>query len=263
MPKFAANLTMLFNEVPFLERFAAAAQAGFDAVEFLFPYPYAAHELAERLETNRLRLVLHNLPAGNWEAGERGIACLPERIGEFQDGVGRAIEYAKALKVPQLNCLVGIPTPDVDADLARATIVTNLRFAADALEREGIKLLVEPCNSYDIPGFALNRSRQALDVIEAVGSTNLYLQYDIYHMQRMEGELAATIEKHLPRIAHLQLADNPGRHEPGTGEIHYAFLFARLDALGYDGYIGCEYKPRTTTLDGLGWLRALAGHRTA
>jgi hydroxypyruvate isomerase len=256
MPKFAANLTMLFNEVPFLDRFKAAADAGFDAVEFLFPYPFPAAELAERLEANQLRLVLHNLPAGNWEAGERGIACLPDRVGEFQEGVGRAIQYAKTLKVPQLNCLVGIPTAGVDADRARATIVDNLRFAAGELKKEGIRLLVEPCNSYDIPGFALNRSSEGLDVIRAVGSDNLFLQYDIYHMQRMEGELAATIKKNLSSIAHIQLADNPGRNEPGTGEINYAFLFALLDSLGYDGYIGCEYKPRTTTLEGLGWLAA-------
>ena len=256
MPRFAANLTMLFNEVPFLDRFAAAAEAGFDAVEFLFPYPYAAAELAERLAANDLKLVLHNLPAGNWEAGERGIACLPERKGEFQEGVGRAIEYAKALNVPQLNCLVGIPTAGIDRDTALATIVDNLRFAADALKRERIRLLVEPCNSYDIPGFALNRSAETLAVIDQTGSDNVFLQYDIYHMQRMEGELAATIRKHLPRIAHIQLADNPGRNEPGTGEIHYPFLFELLDSLGYDGYIGCEYKPRATTADGLGWLRA-------
>ncbi|WP_042268630.1 hydroxypyruvate isomerase [Paraburkholderia heleia] len=262
MPKFAANLTMLFNEAPFLDRFAAAAQAGFDAVEFLFPYPYNAAELAERLELNGLKLVLHNLPAGNWEAGERGIACLPERRGEFQEGVGRAIEYAKALKVPQLNCLVGIPTAGVDRETALATIVDNLRFAAGELKREGIRLLVEPCNSYDIPGFALNRSAQALDVIEKTGSDNLFLQYDIYHMQRMEGELAATIKKHFAKIAHIQLADNPGRNEPGTGEINYPFLFDLLDTLGYEGHIGCEYKPRTTTVEGLGWLRS-AMQRTA
>jgi len=262
MPKFAANLTMLFNEVPFLDRFAAAAAAGFDAVEFLFPYPYAATDLAERLQSNNLKLVLHNLPAGNWEAGERGIACLPERRGEFQDGVGRAIEYAKTLNVPQLNCLVGIPTAGIDRDTARATIVDNLRFAADALQREQLRLLVEPRNSYDIPGFALNRSAEALAVIDAVGSDNLFLQYDVYHMQRMEGELAATIKKHLARIAHVQLADNPGRNEPGTGEIHYPFLFELLDTLGYEGYIGCEYKPRTTTADGLGWLR-VAQQRSA
>lgn len=258
MPKFAANLTMLFNEVPFLDRFAAAANAGFQAVEFLFPYPYQIAELSERLQQNNLKLVLHNLPAGNWEAGERGIACLPDRVGEFQEGVGRAIEYASALKVPQLNCLVGIPTAGVDADKARSTIVENLRFAAGALKKAGIKLLVEPCNSYDIPGFALNRSGEGLDVIRAVGSDNLFLQYDIYHMQRMEGELAATIRKNLPQIAHIQLADNPGRNEPGTGEINYRFLFDLLDSLGYDGYVGCEYKPRTTTAEGLGWLQSVA-----
>jgi hydroxypyruvate isomerase len=210
-----------------------------------------------------LRVVLHNLPAGNWEAGERGIACLPDRVGEFQEGVGRAIEYAKALKAPQLNCLVGIPTAGLDADRARSTIVDNLRFAAAALKREGIKLLVEPCNFYDIPGFALNRSKETLEVIREVDSDNVFLQYDIYHMQRMEGELAKTIEANLPRIAHFQLADNPGRNEPGTGEINYAFLFALLDRLGYDGYIGCEYKPRTTTTEGLSWLQTIAGLKAA
>jgi len=261
MPKFAANLTMLFNEVPFLDRFAAAADAGFNAVEFLFPYPYRIAELSERLQQNRLKLVLHNLPAGNWEAGERGIACLPDRVTEFQEGVGRAIEYASALKVPQLNCLVGIPTASVDADKARATIVDNLRFAAGELKKADIRLLVEPCNSYDIPGFALNRSSEGLDVIRAVGSDNLFLQYDIYHMQRMEGELAATIKKNLPQIAHIQLADNPGRNEPGTGEINYPFLFDLLDTIGYDGYVGCEYKPRTNTTAGLCWVQSVAGQR--
>lgn len=263
MPKFAANLTMLFNEVPFLDRFKAAADAGFSAVEFLFPYPYAKDELAERLHANRLRLVLHNLPAGNWEQGERGIACLPDRVGEFQEGVGRAIDYAKALDVPQLNCLVGIAPASQSRDTTFTTIVENLRFAAAALGQEGIRLLVEPCNAFDIPGFALNRSAEALDVIRAVGSDNLFLQYDIYHMQRMEGELAATIRKAMPLIRHVQLADNPGRHEPGTGEINYAYLFALFDELGYDGYIGCEYKPRTTTADGLGWLKEIAGIDTA
>ncbi|WJF88941.1 hydroxypyruvate isomerase [Paraburkholderia bonniea] len=259
MPKFAANLTMLFNELPFLERFAAAAQAGFDAVEFLFPYPYAISELQQQLQQNQLKLVLHNLPAGNWEAGERGIACLPDRIDEFREGVSRAINYAKALKVSQLNCLAGIVPVSVDAQTARTTLVDNLRFAAEALKQEGIRLLVEPCNSYDIPGFALNHSAQGLDVIRAVGSDNLFLQYDIYHMQRMEGELAATIQKNLALIGHIQLADNPGRNEPGTGEIHYPYLFSLLDSLGYNGYIGCEYKPRTTTQAGLGWLQKVAG----
>jgi hydroxypyruvate isomerase len=260
MPKFAANLTMLFNEVPFLDRFKAAADAGFDAVEFLFPYPYEVNELAARLSDNKLKLVLHNLPAGNWEAGERGIACLPERVAEFRDGVSRAIGYAKVLGVTQLNCLVGIRPQHVEHSASQHALVENLRFAATELKHEGIRLLIEPCNFYDIPGFALNRSREALDLIDAVGSDNLFLQYDIYHMQRMEGELAATIKANLPRIAHVQLADNPGRNEPGTGEIHYPFLFDLLDGLGYDGYIGCEYKPKTTTLDGLTWLRRAREH---
>jgi hydroxypyruvate isomerase len=255
MPKFAANLTMLFNEVPFLDRFAAAAETGFEAVEFLFPYAFSIADLRERLSANKLKLVLHNLPAGNWEAGERGIACLPSRVAEFREGVPRAIEYAKALNVPQLNCLVGIPNADVSREEARATIVENLRFAAAALKEQGIRLLVEPCNSFDIPGFALNKSSEGLDVIREVGSDNLFLQYDIYHMQRMEGELAATIKKNLPSIAHIQLADNPGRNEPGTGEINYPFLFSYLDSLGYDGWIGCEYKPRAGTREGLGWLK--------
>ncbi|MDR5831280.1 hydroxypyruvate isomerase [Caballeronia sp. LP006] len=258
MPKFAANLTMLFNEVPFLDRFAAASKAGFKAVEFLFPYAYSTGDLQARIEEHDLRIVLHNLPAGNWEAGERGIACLPDRVSEFREGVPRAIEYAKALKVPQVNCLVGIPTAGVSKEQARTMIIENLRFAADALKKEGIRLLVEPCNAYDIPGFALNRSSEGLDVIRAVGSDNLFLQYDIYHMQRMEGELAATIKKNLASIAHIQLADNPGRNEPGTGEINYAFLFDLLDSIGYEGWIGCEYKPLASTEAGLGWLRTIA-----
>jgi hydroxypyruvate isomerase len=263
MPKFAANLTMLFNEVPFLDRFAAAAEAGFEAVEFLFPYPYSIADLRQRLDDNNLQIVLHNLPAGNWEGGERGIACLPDRKEEFREGVSKAIEYAKALNVPQLNCLVGIPPASVSREDARATIVENLKFAAAALKKEGIRLLVEPCNHFDIPGFALNKSQEGLDVIRDVGSDNLFLQYDIYHMQRMEGELAATIKRNLPLIAHVQLADNPGRNEPGTGEINYPFLFSLLDSVGYQGWIGCEYKPRATTEASLGWLSELAGWKNA
>jgi hydroxypyruvate isomerase len=254
MPRFAANLTMLFNEVPFLDRFALAAKAGFRHVEFLFPYAFPAEAIAARLEANRLSLVLHNLPAGDWDAGERGIACHPDRVAEFRDGVPRAIAYAKALGAPQLNCLAGKAPAGVDDAVLRATFVDNLRFAAAALEAEGIRLLIEPINTYDIPGFWLNRTAQAIAVLDEVGSDNLFVQYDIYHAQRMEGELAATIAKHLPRIGHMQLADNPGRHEPGTGEIRYDFLFECIDALGYAGFIGCEYKPATTTEAGLGWL---------
>jgi hydroxypyruvate isomerase len=256
MPKFAANLTMLYNEHGFLDRFDAAAAAGFHGVEFLFPYAFPAGEIAGRLARHRLELVLHNLPAGNWEAGERGIACHPARVGEFQDGVDKAITYAKALGAPQLNCLAGIVPQGVTRAAAHATFVSNLAFAAGKLEGEGLRLLIEPINTYDIPGFFLSGTRQALDIIDETGSGNLFLQYDIYHMQRMEGELANTIKANLGRIRHLQLADNPGRNEPGTGEINYAFLFRTIDELGYDGWIGCEYKPATTTAAGLSWLAA-------
>ena len=262
MPKFAANLTMLFNEVPFLDRFERAAAAGFDAVEFLFPYAHPTREIKARLEAHRLALVLHNLPAGDWDAGERGIACLPGRVDEFRAGVARALEVATALGVPQLNCLAGKAPPGVDEALLRRTFVANLRFAATALKKAGIRLLVEPINGWDIPGFYLQRTAQAIELMDEVDSDNLWLQYDIYHAQRMEGELAATLERHLPRIAHVQLADNPGRHEPGTGEIHYPFLFAHLDRIGYRGHVGCEYKPATTTEAGLGWLASMQGHRT-
>ncbi|WP_024510936.1 hydroxypyruvate isomerase [Bradyrhizobium sp. ARR65] len=256
MPQFAANLTMLFNELPFVDRFAAAKTAGFAAVEYLFPYDHDKALLAEQLARYGLMQVLHNLPAGNWAAGERGIAILPDRTEEFRDGVARAIEYAKALDCRQLNCLVGIAPPDADSTLLNEVLVGNLRFAAAALARQGIKLLIEPINTIDIPGFFLNRTEQAVQLISQVRSPNLFIQYDIYHMQIMEGDLARTLQKHLDRIAHVQLADNPGRNEPGTGEINYSYLFRHLDAIGYRGWIGCEYKPRTTTLESLGWHAA-------
>lgn len=257
MPQFAANLTMLFTEQPFMDRFAAARAAGFKAVEYLFPYAFDKAELAKALRDNGLQQVLHNLPAGDWDAGERGIACHPDRVAEFRDGVGRAIEYARALGCPQVNCLAGKLPAGVSLEAAHATLVSNLGFAAAQLKTAGIKLLIEPINSYDIPGFFLNRTDQAQALIDEVGSDNLYIQYDIYHAQRMEGELAATIQKYLPRIAHIQLADNPGRNEPGTGEINYPFLFRHLDAIGYRGWIGCEYKPKASTTEGLGWMTQL------
>jgi hydroxypyruvate isomerase len=257
MPRFAANLTMLFAEMPFLDRFAAAKAAGFSGVEYLFPYDYDKADLREQLDEHGLVQVLHNLPAGNWAAGERGIAILPDRVDEFRDGVGRAISYAKALDCRQLNCLVGIAPRTADPFEMNEVLVENLRFAADALARERIKLLVEPINTLDIPGFFLNKTEQAAQLIADVRSSNLFIQYDIYHMQVMEGDIARSLQKHLPRIAHVQLADNPGRNEPGTGEINYPFLFRHLDTLGYRGWVGCEYKPRTTTVDGLGWHAAL------
>ena len=258
MPKFAANLSMLFNEVDFLDRFEAARAAGFTGVEFLFPYAYPREQLAECLQRAGLTQVLHNLPAGDWEAGERGIACDPARVGEFQDGVGRAIEYAQALGCRQLNCLAGKAPAGVAEAQLRATLVANLRFAAPRLQAAGIRLLIEPINSFDIPGFYLTRTAQAAAIIDEVGADNLFIQYDLYHAQRMEGELANTFARHLPRIAHLQIADNPGRHEPGTGEINYGFLFDFIDRSGYQGWIGCEYKPAAGTLQGLGWMAALA-----
>jgi hydroxypyruvate isomerase len=254
MLKFAANLTMLFNEVEFLDRFAAAAKAGFRGVECLFPYAFPKEALAERLARHGLIQALHNLPAGDWAKGERGIACIPGREEEFRDGVGVAISYAKALDCRQLNCLVGVTPKDIEPSLVRTTLVGNLRRAARELDSAGVRLLIEPVNTYDIPGFHLSRTDETLALFDEIGEPNLWLQYDVYHMQRGEGELAATIAKHLHRIAHIQIADNPGRNEPGTGEINYDFLFRRLDELGYDGWIGGEYKPRTATLEGLGWL---------
>ena len=217
MPRFNANLTLLFNELDFLDRFKAAKDAGFNGVEYLFPYAYRVQDLVGQLRSLGLTQVLHNLPAGDWAGGERGIACLPDRVREFQDGVGQAIDYAQALGCTQLNCLAGIAPAAIDPQLLRDTLVANLKFAADRLKRAGIRLLLEPCNTRDIPGFYLHGSRQAIEVMDAVESDNLFLQYDIYHMQVMEGNLAPTIERYIDRIGHMQLADNPGRGEPGGG----------------------------------------------
>lgn len=262
MPRFAANLTMLFTEVPFLERFARAAAAGFAAVEFLFPYPYEVGDLRAALDRHRLSLVLHNLPAGDWDVGERGIACLPGRSEEFRAGVETAIRYATALGVPRVNCLVGKTPQGEDPARVRATLVENLRHAASALDAAGVQLLVEAINPFDIPGFHLTTTAQVLALLDEVGAASVRVQYDIYHAQRTEGELAGTLSRHLARIGHVQVADNPGRHEPGTGEIDYRFLFAHLDRIGYDGYIGCEYKPAGVTEDGLDWMTRLTSPPT-
>lgn len=255
MPQMTANLTMLFTELPFMQRFAAAAKAGFKRVEFLFPYDFDAQELRAQLDRNGLLQVLHNLPAGNWAAGERGIACHPDRTQEFAQGLEQAISYATILGVKQVNCLAGIKPAHVSDEQAMATLVANMQLAATKLQEVGIRLLLEPINTFDIPGFFVSTTAKGLQVLDAVGSDNAFLQYDIYHAQRMEGELANTIANYLPRIGHMQLADNPGRNEPGTGEINYAFVFAQLDSLGYTGSVGCEYKPKTTTEAGLDWLQ--------
>lgn len=255
MPKFSANLSMLFNEVDFIDRFRCAKECGFDAVEYMFPYDYSIASLQAELQKHQLTQVLQNLPAGDWAAGERGIACLPDRISEFRDGVGLAIEYARALNCPQINCLIGNTPLSVDRDKVDAVVIDNLRFAATALAKENIRLLIEPINKYDMPAFYLQDTRQALDIIEAVGSEDLYIQYDVYHMQRMEGELTQTIKTLLPKIGHIQVADNPGRHEPGTGEINYDYLLNALDSMNYSGWVGCEYKPKNTTAAGLSWIK--------
>jgi len=254
MPKFAANLTMLFTELDFFARFAAAARCGFTAVEYLFPYAYPKERLADALRQHGLTQVLHNLPAGNWERGERGIACHLDRVGEFQEGVDRAIDYARALGCKQINCLAGIAPESLTLARSREVFVSNLKYAAPRLGAHGIKLLIEPINTYDIPGFLLTNTAQALDIMREANEPNLYLQYDVYHMQMTEGNLSETIRKNLARIAHIQAADVPGRHEPGTGEINYAFLFQHLDKIGYQGWVGCEYKPLARTEDGLAWL---------
>jgi hydroxypyruvate isomerase len=260
MPRLAANLSFLFLELPFEQRFAAAARCGFRGVECHFPYGWQAAELAERAREAGVQVVLFNLPAGDWEVGSRGIACHPDRRDEFRAGVAQALDYAITLGCRRLNCLAGIPPEGVPTEVARATLVDNLRFAAAELQRAGVAVLLEPINTRDIPGFLVHGTRQALDILDEVGGTNLFLQYDLYHAQVMEGDLARTLEAQLARIAHVQLADNPGRHEPGTGEINFPFLLAQLDRLGYQGWVGCEYRPLTTTEAGLGWARTyLAG----
>jgi hydroxypyruvate isomerase len=254
MPRFAANLSMMWSEIPFLDRFPAAARAGFDAVEFLFPYAHEAPRLADVLAASGLRLVLFNMPPGDWDAGDRGLACDPRRVGEFQEGVGKAIGYARALGCGQVHAMAGLRPAGVGDDALRATYVSNLRFAAAELAKHGLRLLVEAINTRDMPGYYLTTSRQALELMDEAGADNLHFQFDIYHMQIMQGDLAPTIERDLARIGHMQLADTPGRHEPGTGEINYAFLLEHVDRIGYRGHIGCEYKPLGRTEDGLGWL---------
>jgi hydroxypyruvate isomerase len=254
MLKFCANLTMLFNEVEFPARFEAARRAGFKGVEYLFPYAFRKDDLATRLNDNGLTQALFNLPPGDWDKGERGIAALPGREAEFRASIGRAGEYAEALGCRTVNCLAGIPDAEARQEHIRATFVQNVRFAADALKRQGVRLVIEPINNFDIPGFWLNRVALAAEIIAESGSDNAYIQYDLYHQQRTGGELVATYRLHQKRIAHIQLADNPGRNEPGSGEINYPFVLGEIDRSGYEGWIGCEYRPRGETTAGLGWL---------
>lgn len=257
MPKFAANLSFLFADVAFPERFQRAAAAGFKGVEYLFPYDYPAHDVADWLKVADLEQVLFNLSPGDWAAGERGLACLPHRQGEFAESVEQAINYAMVLDCERLHCMAGLRPAGHDEAELEETFIANLRYAADRCATIGATLMIEPINSrIDMPGYWLDDVAKGFRLLDAVDRSNVKLQYDIYHAQIIAGDLARTLEANLHRIGHIQIADNPGRHEPGSGEINYPFLFALLDRLGYDGWVGCEYKPQTTTEASLGWMPA-------
>jgi len=253
MPRLAANLSMMFNEVPFLDRFAAAAKAGFTGVEFLFPYDFAAAEIRKRLDDNGLTQVLFNMPPGDWTNGERGMASLPGRQPQFRDGVKLALEYAAALNCKLVHCMAGIPGKDVAFGTAAALYASNIAWAAEQASAAGVRLCLEPINHRDMPGFHLNTMAQAAAVIAAIGAEKVGLQFDIYHCQITEGDITKRMELHMPIIAHMQLADVPARNEPGTGEIGWPYVFRRVDELGYQGWIGCEYRPAGDTAAGLAW----------
>lgn len=260
MPKLAANLSLMFTELPFLDRFEAAAKAGFGAVEFQFPYEFPADDLAERLRRFSLKQVLFNMPPGNSAAGERGIAAIPGREREFEKTLDTTIEYARVLDCPQVHAMAGVLPRGVPAQAWEATYAQNLRTAAARFAAHGIRLLIEPLNTRDMPGYFLTTAEQARSIIQHVGSDNLFLQMDFYHAQIMAGDLAERTKAHWPLIRHLQIAGVPGRHEPDIGEINYPYLFALVDSLGYEGWIGCEYRPRGETLAGLGWARPYGIH---
>lgn len=256
MPKLAANVSTLFPELEFLERFAAARKAGFRSVEYQFPYQWKAAEVAAAAREAGLEVVLHNAPRGDAERGESGTGCLPGCETRFRDDLERAIDYARAAGCKSLHCMAGVPPADADPVVLERTFVTNLRFAATRLAREGMRLLIEPLSERTVAGYFLTGSAQAIRILDAVGAANAFIQYDLFHMQIMEGNLAATIERLLARIGHIQIADVPGRHEPGSGEINFDFLLQHLDALGYSGWVGCEYNPRGDTLEGLKWAKS-------
>ena len=257
MLKFSANLSFLYQELGFLDRFAAAAKDGFGAVEYLGPYAETPDAVAKALRDNGLVQALFNVPSGNWAGGERGIACLPERVDEFRTGVRTALDYAAALNCPKVNVISGLVPAGADMQTLEGTLVENLKFAADLCAKAGVKLLIEPINTRDIPGFLLNTQADAHAVIAEVGEPNLKVQMDLYHCQIVEGDLAMKIRKHLSGVGHVQIAGVPERHEPDLGELNYPYLFALLDELGYEGWIGCEYRPRAGTSEGLGWLKEL------
>jgi hydroxypyruvate isomerase len=252
---------MMFNEVPFLERFAAAAKAGFAGVEYLFPYEHQAETIAEQLEKHSLKNVMFNMPAGNWAGGERGITCLPGREDEFRAGVENAIAYAIRLKATRVHAMAGIVPPHTGLADVHATYIANLRYAATECAKNDITLLIEAINTRDMPGFYLNTQAQAYDVLQEVGSPNFKMQMDCYHMQIMEGDLAIKLSKYAPQCGHVQVAGVPRRNEPDTGEVRYTYLFNWLDEIGYSGWVGCEYRPAAKTVDGLSWFHQYSEHK--
>jgi hydroxypyruvate isomerase len=259
MTKFAANLSMMYGEHDFLERFPSAAADGFEAVEYLFPYAWPAGNLASVLSTHGLQQVLFNAPPGDWDAGERGTGCLPGREEEFRDGVRVALEYAAVLGCPRVHVMAGLVPDGADRDRLRKTYVANLAWAADMAAQTGVDVLIEPINGRDMPGYFLRRQQEAHAIVAEVGAVNLKVQMDLYHCQIVEGDLSARLQEYLPtgRVGHLQIAGVPQRHEPDDGEVNYPFLLRLVDSLGFDGWVGCEYRPRAGTSDGLGWLRGL------
>jgi hydroxypyruvate isomerase len=259
MPKFSANLSFLYPEFSFLDRFAAAAADGFRAVEYLGPYAEPKEKVAETLARNGLTQALFNVPYGDWAKGERGITCHPDRVAEFRSGITTALDYAEALGCDRVNVLAGVMPANTSHSVLERTLVENLKFAAPRCADKGVKLLLEPINLRDIPGFFVSTSNHAERTLELVGSDNLFIQYDFYHMQIMQGDLIPTFERLKSRIGHVQIADTPGRNEPGTGEINYGFILNELDRLGYDGWVGCEYKPKAGTSAGLGWMKPWQG----
>jgi hydroxypyruvate isomerase len=261
MPKFAANLSMMFNEVPFIERFSAAADAGFTGVEYLFPYEFPAEVISAELRKHNLVNVMFNLPAGNWAAGERGTTCLPGREKDFRAGLVTSIDYAKKLGTKQVHAMAGIVPQGTSLAAARTTYISNLKYASAELARHGMTLLIEAINARDMPGFFLNTQSQSYMVLEEVGAANLKMQMDLYHMQIMEGDLVVKLSKYAPHCGHVQVAGVPKRNEPNTGEVYYPYLYDHLDEIGYCGWIGCEYRPAGKTIDGLTWFNEISGHK--
>lgn len=259
MPRFAANLSMMYNEHAFLDRFAAAAADGFQAVEYLFPYEHAATELRARLDANGLTQALFNAPPGDWAAGERGLAALPGREAEFRDAVGRALEYTGVIGNDRVHVMAGLVPAGADRARHRAAYLENVAFAAKAAAAQGITIVLEPINTRDMPGYFLNRQDDAQAICKEIGAANLKVQFDCYHCQIVEGDIAMKLKRDMPGIGHIQIAGVPDRHEPDLGELNYPYLFEVIDGLGYDGWIGCEYRPRAGTSAGLGWLKPYLG----